>query len=190
MTKSPYSQLEEYKIKASILHKQLKSNDLEPATQAAVRFQQLPHLKELTPQEILAEKATIKRKHALTVIALENNHASWADLKQRLERQEKLAAFRKSNKFSLLYPQRCAGFINAWYAHYEEARDHLVHDGGFLLPYKNDFFICQRAYIQTLGLDPDDPDWASIGFDWAKPADQDAWTRLDNKLKNISGAQS
>ena len=189
MAKSPYSQLEEYKVKASILHKQLKSKDLELATQAAVRFQTLPHLKETSPQTIVAEKTNIQRKHALTVIALENNYASWADLKQRLERKEKLAAFRKNNKYTLLYPQRCGGFINAWYAHYEEAREHLVHDGGYLLPYKNDFFICQRVYIQTVGLDPDDPDWKRIDFDWAKPADQEAWARLDAKLKKVSGVQ-
>ena len=58
--------------------------------------------------------------------------------------------------------------------------------GGYLLPYKNDFFVCQRAYIQTLGLDPDDPDWEQIGFDWVKPANQDAINRLKEKLEKLS----
>lgn len=186
MTKLPHTQLEEYKIKASILHKQLKSDDLEVALQAAVRFQRLVHLETAVPNEIIAQQANIQRKHALTVIALENDYTSWADLKQRLERKEKLAAFRKHNKYTLLYPQRCAGFINSWYAHYEEAREHLVHDGGYLLLYKNDFFVCQRTYIQTLGLDPDDPDWEMIGFDWAQPTDQDALDRLKGKLEQIN----
>ena len=187
MTKSPYTQLEEFKIKASILHKQLKSEDLTLAEQAATRFQQLPHFANISSKDIVTQKADIKRKHALTVIALENKYTSWNELKQKVELKEKLAALRQ-NKFTMLYPPRCAGFINTWYANYDEAKDHLVHHGGYLLPYKNDYFVCERVYIQTLGLDPDDSDWDLIAFNWAKPANQDAWNRLNQKLNEVSQA--
>jgi hypothetical protein len=35
--------------------------------------------------------------------------------------------------------------------------------------------------IRELGLDPADPDWERIGWDWVRPRDADAWERL--KLK-------
>jgi hypothetical protein len=39
-----------------------------------------------------------------------------------------------------------------------------------------------RFYIESLGLDPDDHDWQAIGFDWVRPRDVDARTRLYAKL--------
>jgi hypothetical protein len=152
---------------------------------AALRFERLPHLAGLSPQQIAKQKESICRKHALAVIALENNYASWADLKRQLEQREKRDAIKSNNRYSPLYPRRCGGFINAWYANYEAARDHLAKSEGYLLPYKGHFFICQRGYIEALGLDPDDRDWELIGRDWVKPADRGAWERLNARLQSI-----
>jgi hypothetical protein len=187
MAKSPSNNLEEYKIRASILHKQLRRGNPEQAQSAAQRFQRLSHLARLPVQEIVQRKDEIQRKHALAVIALENDYASWADLKGHFERLEKLAALRQSYAYTPLYPRRCAGFINDWYASHEKARTHLVRDGGYLLPYRHHFFICQRPYIEVLGLDPDDPDWERIGWDWARPADRAAWERLNARLAAYEG---
>ncbi len=182
MTVSRPANLDEYKIQASILLKHLRSTDAEKAFTAASRFCRLSHLAEDTPVSILANKGNIKLKHALAVIALENNHSSWAELKHKMER---LDAFRNKNTFTDLYPRRCGGFLNEWYASYEIASQHRQQTGGYLLPYKSQFFICTDEYIRVLGLDPDDLDWERIGWDWIKPADQVAWERLNQKLKAI-----
>ncbi|MBL8150237.1 MAG: hypothetical protein JNN15_09965 [Blastocatellia bacterium] len=177
------SLVQEYKIKASILLKTLRSSDLEKAAGAAERFNCLPHLTNLSPRQILLQKSNIKRKHALTVIAFENEKASWADFKHHLERLEVL---RTNRNYTDLYPRRCAGFINEWYASYETARKHLEQVGGYLLPYKNHFFICKADYIKALGLDPEDPDWNLISSDWVKPSDIEAWHRLNVRLQQLS----
>ncbi len=180
-----YSQLDEYKIKASRLLKQFRVADGQ-SSQAAARFQQLPQFANLTFADIVRKKDNIRRKHALAVIAQENGYASWGELKHQVSRQEKRMQFRANWDETLFYPEHCIGFINEWYVSYEEARESLEKSGGYLLPYQNHFFLCQREYISVLGLDPDDPDWVLINFDWVRPVDQAARGRLEQALLRIS----
>ena len=77
-------------------------------------------------------------------------------------------------------------FLSRWFATYQDARRALDTDGGYLLPYGNQFFITVADAIRELGLDPDDPDWAAIGFDWVRPADRGAWDRLRLK-REVAG---
>ncbi|MEW6736971.1 MAG: hypothetical protein AB1489_37125 [Acidobacteriota bacterium] len=182
MTGLHYNNLEEYKIKASILLKTLRSADSEKALDAALRFRCLPHLANFSPQEIVLHKEKIRLKHALTVIAIENKYASWPDFKRYLEKRE---AIRARRNYTSLYPRRCAGFLNEWYTNYEVAYHQQQQIGGYLLPYQDQFFICTRDYIKALGLDPDDLDWQCIGWNWVRPADQEAWQRLNSKLKGL-----
>lgn len=180
----PHSALEEYKTQASILLKQLRSNDTATALKTALRFQQLPHLFNLSAIEII-KSGQVKLKHALAVIAQEHDFDSWVDFKRNLELKEKLHQ-RRETYYTLLYPRQCTGFVLEWHANYEIASTELSRSGGYLLPYKNQFFICEAEYISELGLDPDDPDWARIGYNWVKPANQSAWKSLDSKLRTIS----
>jgi hypothetical protein len=69
-------------------------------------------------------------------------------------------------------------FLCHWYPRYDDARAFLDLEGGFLLPYRDQFFIAAAGAVRALGLDPDDPDWSRIGYDWVHPADRDAWERL------------
>ena len=186
MTGSRPDNIEEYKIKAAILLKSLRSGDSQKALDAAARFQCLPHLSGLSSQEILFRKDGLRLKHALSVIAIEHGYASWNDLKHYLEKRD---AIRDKRAYTPLYPRRCAGFLNEWYASYEVARSHLEQVGGYLLPYKQHFFLCKRDYIEVLGLDPDDEDWERIGWDWAKAADRDAWERLNSKLQSMEAGR-
>ena len=148
--------LAEAKIQASILLKSLRGNDTE---KSAKRFQRLPEFAE-TPTPDLPK--IIKRKHALLVIAIEHGFKTWLDLKIQIN-------------FII------GGYLNAWFANYAEAKSHLESHGGFLLPYKNQFFICNSNYMKEIGFEPNDPDWKIIAFDWAAPADQAAWQRLYDK---------
>ena len=65
-------------------------------------------------------------------------------------------------------------FLNRWFSTYTEARNSLETDGGYLLPYKRHYFVCEADVIRALGLDPEDRDWEKIGRDGAHPTDQQA----------------
>lgn len=78
----------------------------------------------------------------------------------------------------VMYVSRMDAFLNRWYATYEAAREALDADGGFLLPYRQQFFVSSPDAVRELGLDPDDPDWERIGWDWVRPADPEARERL------------
>jgi len=156
--------LKECKIKASILLKSLYSADDNIANKAAKKFKKIAEFSQYSVAEIRTKD--IKRKHALAVIALEKGFDSWTDLKSQIH-------------FII------GGFLNKWFATYEEAKAEQKIAGGFLLPYKHQFFICEATYIKQLGLNPNDPDWKLINKDWAKPTNKQAWQRLYKKWAAI-----
>lgn len=69
-------------------------------------------------------------------------------------------------------------FLSHWFPGYEEARAFLLSEGGFLLPFERQYFVASAEAVRYLGLDPANPDWALIGFDWVQPANRDASERL------------
>jgi hypothetical protein len=73
-------------------------------------------------------------------------------------------------------------FLNHWFPDYAGARAHLEAEGGFLLPYGTQCFVTCPEAIRERGLDPEDPDWERIGWDWVHPADEAAWMRLRARL--------
>ena len=156
----------ECKIQASILLKSLHSNDKITAQKAAKRFQRLSEFKSLSIEEII--QADIKRKHALAVIAIEKDFESWSHLKCQL-------------------PFIRGGFLNQWFANYADAKSYQQLNGGFILPFKKQFFICDADYINNLGFSAEDKDWQLIGFDWVHPMDKVAWQRLYKKWMTIQG---
>ena len=158
--------VDECKVQASILLKSLHSHEIAISQKAAKRFQRLPEFGNLSFEEIL--QADIKRKHALAVIAIEKGFTSWADLKCQV-------------------PFIRGGFLNQWFATYAEAKSYQQLNGGFLLPFKNQFFICDADYIVNLGFDPEDAGWKLIGYDWAHPDNKEAWQRLYKKWTKIQG---
>ena len=83
-----------------------------------------------------------------------------------------------SDEGPVMYVPAMDAFLNRWHASYAEARTCLEAEGGFLLPFGEHFFVTKDAGIRELGLDPEDPDWARIGWDWVRPQDREAWERL------------
>ncbi len=71
--------------------------------------------------------------------------------------------------------------VSRWFTSYREAQASVRSHGGYLFPYRAQFFVTEREAIRELGLDPDDPDWERIGFDWVRPADDEAWQRLRSR---------
>jgi hypothetical protein len=91
---------------------------------------------------------------------------------------------------TLWYSPTMDVFLNRWFASYEEARRSLESDGGYFLPYKNHFFVCEADAISAMGLDPDDPDWSLIGRDGARPFNEEAYQRLREKRECIVREES
>ncbi|WP_437591552.1 hypothetical protein [Sorangium sp. So ce1000] len=162
----------ELKIRAELLHKQLASND--PG--ALARLRTLPELGRADETALAAAVPGIRRKHCLAVVARECGFSSW-------ERAcLALAGEPGATELGTLLYGRDGSVLHPWFAIYDEARAHLealpVGSRGYLLAYKHHFFVADRAFVASLGLDPDDPDWRAIGWDWARPADGAARSRL------------
>lgn len=119
----------------------------------------------------------VKRRHALDVVAQQLCGAPYTDL------------IVPSGKAGIADPSRffecgLSAHWNHWFARYDEALEHLKTAGGYLFPFRNQFVIFDEHVLRTLGLDPDDPDWRRIGYNWARPEDAEAFARLSLVLCN------
>jgi hypothetical protein len=158
--------IEDLKAQARALHKQVKAQ--EPAALARLRA-----LRELRDASDTVLAADTRRRQCLAAIARELGFDGWPHLVAVIEG-------RRDDDFgTLLYRP---GHWNIWSASYEEAHAIRSEHGGYLLPYKHQFVIVDRYFIETLGLDPDDADWEEIGRDWVKPASLPARERLYARL--------
>jgi hypothetical protein len=169
--------LDECKIRASILLKDLRHDDRPRMVRAAERFQALPYFASLDPDTIISRRDSIRLKHALAVIAVELGYATWTECKRRLEVPP--AQRLDTERF---FEARCWSYLNRWFARYDEARASLESEGGYLFPYRHQFFICAPGFLADLGIDPADPDWERIGRDWVRPLDEAARDRLERKV--------
>jgi hypothetical protein len=157
------------KAHARLLHRQI--GRLEP--HAVARTRQLDEFRQRDPALL---PASIKRRHCLAVIARELGFQGWPHAVGILRGTD-------STDFgTLLYPKGADVHCNIWSASYAEARAIREQHGGYLLAYRRHYFIVDRHFITTLGLQPDDPDWELIGRDWVKPRNADARERLYGKL--------
>jgi hypothetical protein len=89
----------------------------------------------------------------------------------------------------LMYVESMDAFLNHWFTTYEDARALRQSQGGYLLPYKNQFFVTVAEAIVELGLDPNDPDWERIGWDWVRPLHSEAWELLRDKRRSVLAAR-
>lgn len=89
----------------------------------------------------------------------------------------------------LMYVESMDAFLNQWCSTYEEARTLREAEGGYLLPFKSQFFVTVAEGIVELGLDPDDPHWETIGWDWVRPLDSEAWELLRDKRRSVLAAR-
>ncbi len=174
---------EESKIKATMLLKDLRSASPERNAMAAARFLQLPQFANRSPDEIVAARDTVRRKHALTVIAFERGFSSWAAFKNHCHPEHPEVSTRFD--CSRFFGSPRGAFLNRWFADYGQARDSLAEQGGYLFAYRDQYFICESGFIEALGLDAKDPDWEKIGWNCVQPADAPAWDRLLSKLQAV-----
>ena len=161
--------ISDLKAQARILHRQVASGD--PRAVARVRV-----LAELAGGGVHAVAVRTRRRHCLATLARELGFRGWPHAATVLRGAD------ASDFGTLLYPAGAEVHWNIWSASYEQAAAVRESNGGYLLAYRRHFFVTDRHFIATLGLDPDDPDWERIGRDWVKPARPDARERLYRKL--------
>lgn len=118
--------------------------------------------------------ADVRRRHCLAAVAQSLGFRGWPHAKSVLsgeaERDRGTLMFRESS-----------AMWKIWSASYDEARSIRDEHGGFLFPYRHQFFITDEHYLSLLNLDPEDRDWGLAGRDWIEPRDREAWTRLTDR---------
>lgn len=167
------NQLKELKTQASLLCKQLRSDDTTKQTTAAKRFLQLPFLRYSTVEKVLADIPFYQLKHAYWVLAIEHGYSNWNALRTEIIRQE------------CMYSTSCGVYLNVWCASYKEAEDHHQTNGGYLLQYQKHYFIATEEVIHTLGLAHLSKEWKAIGYNWVAPRDKNAWNTLFKEAKKL-----
>jgi hypothetical protein len=178
--------IRESRVRAEVLHHGVRA--MNPV--ALTRLRMLPELRKADEAVLRAAAVTVRRKHCLAVVAKELGFDSWEHACRVLGGDPQEADFGK-----LLYGDNWGSRLNHWFATYEDARAFL--DGRspnaerlYLLAYKRHFFIVERYYIEALGLDPEDPDWRAIGWDWPRPRIAVARLRLYAKVLAAQRAPS
>ncbi|MCI0625990.1 MAG: hypothetical protein L0387_30835 [Acidobacteria bacterium] len=165
--------IRELKIRAEILQGLIKAND----TRALARLRALPDYRRASNWHLTSVAKQIPRRQCLAVIAAELGFSSWAQAKGMITGEREAEEFG-----TLLCPRKCGGHINRWYKSYDEAASVRKVCRGYLLAYRRQCFVVDRYYIESLGLDPEDADWKAISFDWVRPRNVAARTRLYSKL--------
>jgi hypothetical protein len=162
----------ELKVRAEILHKRVAEGD----AGALLRLRVLAEAKGGEGAALAAIPGSIQRKHCLAVVAREVGFTSWEHARSVLTGDPGA-----TDSGTMLYGGR--GFLTTWFTDYAEARAFLDEatrrdERAYLLAFRRQFFVAGSDFVEAVGLDPDDPDWRIIGWDWARPRDRDARNRL------------
>jgi hypothetical protein len=175
----------ELKVRAEILQTKLEAKD----SASFARLRALTELRHADDVSVIAKAAGFRRKHCLAVVARECGFASWEQARVVLG-----GGAGDGDFGTLLYGNGvdASAIMNRWFAHYEEARDALKdlpdEPRHYLLAYKRHCVIVEGPFVAALGLDPDDPDWRAIGWDWVRPLDPVARRRLyGRRLRETRG---
>jgi hypothetical protein len=165
----------ELKVRAELLHARLERGEVE----SLARLRVLPELRRAGDEELKAWAKDVQRKHCLAVVAGECGFSGWDHALRVFAGDE-----REHDLGTLMIDRQPggSGVLHRWFAVYEEARtwfDAVAKtDRPYLLGYKRHFFLADHAHVERLGLERGDPDWAAIGWDWARPQDAAARGRL------------
>jgi hypothetical protein len=160
----PTPSIADSKRAADLLLKDLRSADCAIAQSAAERFRRIQPFKMKSLDEVLASRSDVQRKHALDVVAREQGYLAWKNLKDAAD--------------VLWCPEGSQAYWHNWCKTHAEARTYLDESGGYLLTAHGRCFIAEAAFVEFLGLDPNDVRWDVIGFDVFKPRDENTRDEL------------
>ena len=117
---------------------------------------------------------TFALKEAFSLIAKTAGYSSWKEMKETYVMAD------------ILNPPRWSAIWKTWFSSKNEAVKHLNTNENYLIPYRDQFFICGVDYLNALGISVDDPDLLLVGHDWSEPRDKEAWNRLLKKIQHTS----
>jgi len=136
---------------------------------------QVPRLAKASSREINIE-------HARTTLAREVGFKTWQMATEVLEGR----SVPGDDFGDFWYSTATDVMLSHWCRNYQEARAVQEEEGGFLIPYRRHFAVVEKAYIEILGMDADDPDWQVVGHDVAQPRDKMGYRRLvSRRLERI-----
>lgn len=133
--------LNEVKTQAKKLLKAIKTNS------------DTEHQRLILKKVHLSSPEELKLKHCLTIVAQQLGFDNWH------HGQYILSGYKKADEHiamgSFFYPKACGGFINEWFADYQQAELTLTEhtDTKWLLPYKQQFIVVKEDYIAMFKLD-------------------------------------
>lgn len=160
------------KNEADLLLKHAKQGDAGVIS----RFRQLPLFASLSSDNAEALN-DLQLKHAFSIIAVENSYGSWTELKSALDTAAETSPLAEIKE--QFYPKGFTTYWNIWLAKYSQAKKVLDEGKGFLLPFKNQFFIVEEHFVDSIGLPHTLPEWNEIGNDWVHPKNVKAWLILN-----------
>ncbi len=130
----------------------------------------------------------IKLKHCLTIVSQQLGFGNWHHAQDVLSGSKK--PVEDLDMGTLFYPESADGFINEWFASYQQAKNTLSEQIGekWLLPYKNQFIVVKKDYISTFKLDTSLMLlWTDIDHNMVDGYKSDAWDKLTCRIiKNRS----
>lgn len=173
--------IDEIKIRARLVKRRLEAG--EPA--ALERLRPLREFRGLKGEELAAAGAEAQHKHCLALISMELGFQGFEHACRVLRGDPEERDFGKT-----LYPRGVGAYLTQWFISHGEGQAMLAELGGYLLAYQKQFFLVERSFIESLGLDPDDADWRALGFDWASDRDLSARARLYAKLIAARAAEA
>ncbi len=118
----------------------------------------------------------IKLKHCLSLIAYQLGFDSWHQAQQVLSGEEDLT--NRPNMGTFFYNNRCSVHINEWFSSYEMAKLRLQEQptAKFILPYKRQFILVERHFLQALNLNDNAVDQlGSIEHNMVEGYNTQAW---------------
>lgn len=172
MTSVRHNRLDEFKVRANMLLKDLAAQDRIKNEAAAKRFLQLPFLSHADVAQVLSDIPFFRHKHALAVIAIEKGFANWASLRTNVIMED------------CLFYNTSPSFLNVWFNNYADAKDYHLSNGGYLLQYRKDYIVVEKDYIHAIGLGDMEAEWNAIGYDWVKPINKKAWAIIFERAKH------
>ena len=167
-----HSHYDYLKESASILLKQAQNGERE----VIKRFRTLRSFAALSESD-KAAAGSLQLKDALAVIAAENGYESWTELKSALDHAAESSPLAEIK--DQFYPKGYTTYWNIWFAKYSQAKKVLNEGKGYLLPFRNQFFIVEEHFVDSIGIPHTLQEWEEIGNDWVHPKNVKAWLRLN-----------
>lgn len=130
----------------------------------------------------------LRLRDCLHEVAREAGFLNWEHARHALGGQARAG----DDHGTFWYAPGCASLLTPWFARHDQARQALRDAApGVLLPYRRQVVLAGPDFVAEIGLDPDSPLWAEVGFDLVDACGSPGWEALAwLRLRAIGGRAS